>query len=208
MKYIFLFFMTFFVISMYGQEGKKYAVGDIYSEGNVVGIVVKVTDEGRHGMIMSLDVGEGFWSRKPKKERGELFLSVTNATSKDDGIYNMEQIAKFIEQNNLNWEYFPPFHWCRNKGEGWYLPAINELIEINKAFHGGKIEKNREAEKAFNQIIEKNGGKKLNSSTRYFSSTELTYRQVYIIYMEKGILAYGCEESKISTCSVRAVYKF
>ena len=80
--------------------------------------------------------------------------------------------------------HFPAFRWCRNKGEGWYLPAINELITINKAIHGGKLEKNKEARKRFNKILENNGGKKIGRYNVYFSSTEKDEMKAYAIYFD------------------------
>ena len=187
------------------QEQKKYAIGDIYRNGGVVGIVVQVTDDGEHGLIMSLDEGEANWSLKPS---GGLFDIVTGFTDYEDGRKNMEKALALIQQMNFSWDHFPAFRWCRNKGEGWYLPAANELITINKAVHGGKIEKNKDARKRFNQILVNNGGKKLGRYNVYFSSTEKDEMKAYAIYFESGILGYGISQHKRYKIWVRAVHRF
>ena len=93
-------------------------------------------------------------------------------------------------------------------GEGWYLPAINELITINKAIHGGKLEKNKEARKRFNKILENNGGKKIGRYNVYFSSTEKDEMKAYAIYFVSGILGYATPNHKRYKDYVRAVYRF
>ncbi len=205
MKKLLLFCMLLVSCITMAQEQKKYAIGDIYREGGVVGIVVKVTDDGEHGLLMSLDEGEVRWSSKPN---GGLFDMVTGATDVEDGRKNMEKVESFIKRMDLSWDYFPAFRWCRNKGDGWYLPATNELIDINKAVHGGKIEKNNKAKHRFREILVNNGGVKLGLSKAYFSSTEKDYMKAYVVYFEYGILGYGTENHKRYCDYVRAVYRF
>ena len=72
---------------------RKYAIGDIYREGSIVGIVVQVTDDGAHGLLMSLDEGEANWSLKPN---GGLFDTVTGFTDYEDGRKNMEKLVYLI----------------------------------------------------------------------------------------------------------------
>ena len=48
---------------------------------------------------------------------------LTNAKDENDGAKNLEKIKKWRD-----WEkWYPAFSWCAKKGDGWYLPAINEL---------------------------------------------------------------------------------
>lgn len=47
-------------------------------------------------------------------------------TDKYDGAYNMAKMKQIP-----NWRYrFPPFAWCADLGEGWYLPAKAELETV------------------------------------------------------------------------------
>lgn len=206
MNKLFLLFVIFISTPIWGQQNKKYFIGDIYNENNITGIVVKVENDGSHGLIMSLDEIEAYWSCDPTKRFDKRFLFATSASDKNDGMKNMETISEIIRQQNLSWAWFPAFQWCKNKGEGWYLPAINELVEINKACHGGRIESNKAAKKAFNMILKKNGGESLKVG-EYFSSTEFSNDKAYAIYFSSGVLGYGHETSKYKLY-VRAVRRF
>lgn len=207
-NYTIFYIFILLTLPIWGQTKQTYSVGDIYDVDGVRGIVVQVNKEGTHGLVMSLDEGEDSWSRRPKKRFNINFYVATNATNKNDGMANMEAIAQAIEQHGVDWSWFPAFQWCRNKGEGWYLPAINELVEINKAYHGGKIESNNTARKKFNNILKRNGGQPFKKFNMYFSSTEITGDKVYAIYLEKGMFAYGLEEGKTIKHYLRAVHKF
>lgn len=98
-----------------------YAVGDIYSHDGKVGIVVSVSQNGLHGKIVSTDeTEECLWSVEEV---------VTGANDEDDGMNNMK-IIRSVD----GWrEKYPAFAWCADKGEDWYLPAINELRTIRDA---------------------------------------------------------------------------
>ena len=113
-------------------ELKRYAVGDYYDFNGVKGVVCKVTEDGLHGMVVSLDEVMIPWSvfRKPD-------LRTVGAVDRTDGRVNMEIVARYIAENGLSWDDFPAFKWCREQGEGWYLPAIDEVLAIGNNFNGG-----------------------------------------------------------------------
>ena len=147
---------------------KTYAIGDIYSDGNIKGIVVLITDGGRHGTIMSLDEACLAWSTEKNKTVG--FVGATNAT---DGVKNMEAVEAYIAKNGLSWDIFPAFKWCRDKGEGWYLPSLNEIWSAGTMYLGGsRIAAHRRVRKYFNEALVEEGGKPLSNTMYYYSSTE------------------------------------
>ncbi|OQA92779.1 MAG: hypothetical protein BWY27_00197 [Bacteroidetes bacterium ADurb.Bin234] len=98
-----------------------YAVGDMYDVGGVKGQVYKITDGGKHGMIISLDNSIVRWSTD---------INATNIQSLDDGVANMSKVKSSFDINN-----FPAFKWCDDKNvdgiTGWYLPAINEVVDMH-----------------------------------------------------------------------------
>ena len=106
-------------------------VGDYYNRNGVQGIVCYVEANGRHGLVISLDEAMLPWSifRKPD-------LRTVGTASANDGLENMATLERYIEANNLSWDDFPAFAWCRGRGEGWYLPAVNELNELFDAYNG------------------------------------------------------------------------
>lgn len=113
---------------------KEWAVGDYYEVGSVKGVVVWVDESKLKGKIISLDEAETIWSTG---------LNYTGAQSRTDGKSNTEK----VKSKNPDLSEYPAFKWCVDHGNGWYLPAIEEvyyfLKEINTiaptlAAHGGK----------------------------------------------------------------------
>ena len=37
----------------------------------------------------------------------------------------MQTVARYIAENGVAGDDFPVCKWCREQGEGWYLPAID-----------------------------------------------------------------------------------
>lgn len=115
----------------------QFKVGDIYNQGNLRGLVVDVDASGKHGLILSLKECDKDWLADKSLEME------TNAFFEDDGMKNMEAIAKYVSENNLSWEKFPLFAWARSLGEGWYIPSRGELNTIWKNLNGGNLDFNK-----------------------------------------------------------------
>jgi serine/threonine protein kinase len=138
---------------------RTYNVGDYYNENGVEGVVFQVWDGGRHGKIVSLDEAQLVWDSRVKY--GFFSSSVgssTGAFNKHDGRANTDKLMARGDS-----KFFDAAKWCRAKGDGWYLPAVEELktIYINKS----KI----------NPALVKYGTKlkdKWLSESLYWSSTE------------------------------------
>lgn len=146
-----------------------YGIGDIYDKNGIKGVVIMLTDGGRHGLIMSLDEACLPWCNLHRKKQKKAM----GASDRHDGMKNMLAIEKYIAENNLSWSNFPAFEWCRAKGEGWYLPSINEIWSAGTMFLGGsRVASNRKARKAFNDNIIVAGGTPLSGIMIYHSSTE------------------------------------
>ena len=109
------------------QTNAPYKVGDIYNENGVTGMVYKVTDNGTHGMILSMKYSTEAWSKSN---------TLTNASDENNGMNNMNTIKKLDDWQNR----FPAFAWCDNMNQngvvGWYLPSINELKYLYAAYNG------------------------------------------------------------------------
>lgn len=108
------------------KTSAPYKVGDYYNDGVKDGIVFEVSAGGNHGKIVSINHSitdqiwyAGLYSDKYSK-------SSIGVKSKADGAKNMEKIASLAD-----WAAsYPAFRWCTGLGEGWYLPAIEELVAI------------------------------------------------------------------------------
>lgn len=182
---------------------RRYEIGEYYERGDVRGVVCKLTDDATHGLILSLDEIYLPWCAAAKAD-----LKAVGADAHDDGEINMQTVARYIEANGLSWSDFPAFEWCRAKGEGWYLPAIDELLTVGHSFNGGsRLKYNRKARSHFNDVLVDHGGKRLNRLVYYYASTEenaasalTSHMAVEPPYME-GIV-------KNAKFLVRAVRKF
>ena len=129
-----------------------YAVGDYYNDGKKEGVVFEVWDNGNSGKIVSMTESASTLQWSSDEAEQKRFVGADNQT---DGAVNMA-IIKAIS----GWESkYPAFKWCADLGEGWYLPAKEELLTIysNKA------------------AIDANLTGQLSSSW-YWSSTEYDYR--------------------------------
>ena len=99
---------------------KTYQVGDYYDDGVKQGVVFEVTADGQHGKIVSLTGSseEIEWSSDENEK--ERFIG---ANDKSNGANNMAKVMRIS-----GWrKKYPAFAWCADLGEGWYLPAIEEL---------------------------------------------------------------------------------
>ena len=129
--------------------GGPYKVGDYYNDGTKEGIVFEVYDGGWHGKIVSLDYSKEQWAVDA------VYKNATGATAMAGGMSNMNRIKKLP-----NWkENYPAFAWCASLGDGWYLPAKDELRLIY------------ENQDAINRSLNQRGYEGLANNV-YWSSTE------------------------------------
>lgn len=182
---------------------KEYEIGEFYNQNGIKGVVCMLTEDRQHGLVVSVDEIYLHWSEFRKPD-----LRVVGADDRTDGQANMEKVAAYIAENNLSWDDFPAFKWCREKGEGWYLPAIDELLNIGHNYNGGtRMQSNRQARNRFNNTLKDNGGERMDRLVYYFSSTEKDAKEAFTTHM--GIEPpYVIDIPKYNKFLVRAVHKF
>ena len=181
-----------------------YEVGQYYDYMGVRGVICHVTPDGKHGLILSLDEVMIDWSTFRKGSLCEV-----GATSATDGEANMAAVAKYIADNNLSWDNFPAFKWCREKGEGWYLPSIDEMLTISNNYNGGnRLRNDRHARIAFNDSLKNHDGARMDNKCYYFSSTEHSDRVALTTHfgLQPPYVMYDVD--KWNKFLVRAVHKF
>lgn len=161
---------------------KTYKVGDYYDDGKREGVVFEVSDDGRHGKIVSLDETKGKWCTEGKSKQ----RSVVGASSDSDGKSNTDKVMACADS-----EEYPAFQWCRAKGDEWYLPSLEELELLYKV-----------KDKVNKTLIDKSM-KEL--SGRYWSSTEQTVFLAWLVGMSDG---YTRNYYKGDYYNVRAVSAF
>lgn len=165
------------------QPVKAYKVGDYYDDGTKQGVVFEVSEDGRHGKIVSLEQSKQRWCSEAEYAK----RIKTGATDQANGMTNQ----RIIEQID-NWRNkYPAFAWCADLGEGWYLPVIEELQKIYRV------------KDVVNKQLEYLGGAEL--SGWYWSSTEDNEFCAWLVYMYFGDTYYG---NKFNYGYVRAVSAF
>lgn len=184
-------------------EVKFYKVGGLYDENGVRGIIMEVDASGQHGTLVSVEEGCVEWCTSKPRKRTLIGLDDVS-----DGRENTARLEKFIRDNSMAWTDFPAFAWCRALGEGWYLPAVNEIWHFGTIYNGGsRSAPNRDIRKVFNDTIKAAGGKALNNIMMYTSSTECDRSDCrYSTLGSKG--PYLGATDKLDRIYVRAFRKF
>lgn len=178
-------------------------VGDYYDRDGARGIVCYVDASGMHGLIISLDETMLPWSLFHKPD-----LRTIGTDHPSDGRENMAAAERFIAANGLSWDDFPAFKWCRDHGEGWYLPSIDEMLAIGHSYHGGSRTRNdRQARNRFNEALRVHGGKRMDRMLYYFTSTEKDEKEALASHMDLEP-PYLVEIPKYNKFLVRAVRRF
>lgn len=168
----------------FGLRGKTYQVGDYYDDGVKQGVVFEVDGLGFHGKIVGLNEVQLQWCTSEEYER-RVQIEVTD---KINGLNNQLRIEKIADWRTK----YPAFAWCANQGEGWYLPALNELTAIYRV----KDKIDRTLEKMSSDKIQKDW---------YWSSTEEDKSCAWYVFMGNG---YTYPIFKDYDISVRAVSAF
>ena len=113
----------------------KYSVGDLFDEDGVKGIVVAVTADRVHGLIMSLEYTKTrFMDDRIDIDTFAYPDGRLICDSPNDGWKNQCAMEKFVnESEHYTLADFPAFEWCHNRGKGWYLPSKEELKALSWA---------------------------------------------------------------------------
>ncbi len=179
-------------------EVKTYKVGDYYDDGEKRGVVFWVDASGEHGKIVSLmesKITLRWTSDKIEQKR------LIGADNEENGANNMAKVRQIYDWQSK----YPAFKECADLGEGWYLPAIEEL----KLFTLDDTVLN-----TINQTLTTKGGTKIpdiGTSHWYWSSTESNHKYKGKFYAWGGRLYDGYASSiygKHGLIYVRAVSTF
>ena len=151
-----------------------------------------MTPDGQHGKIVSLTESSKGLQWSSYSEERKRFIGADDEMNGANNMAKVKSIAGWREK-------YPAFAWCADLGEGWYLPAIEELkkFTLDDAVHD-----------AVNRTLAAKGEELANKGKThgYWSSTE-----------SSGVWAWdGCMHSgdtnpysgKCLLYSVRAVSAF
>lgn len=182
---------------------RRYEIGEYYDRNGIRGVICDLTEDRLHGLVISLDELFLRWSEFRKPDLCEV-----GADDREDGRVNMERVAAYIGANGGSWADFPAFAWCRELGDGWYLPSIGELLTIGHNYNGGtRMSNNRPARAKFNETLKEHGGKRMDRQVYYFSSTEQNEKEAMTTHMSVEP-PYVVDIPKYNKFLVRAVHRF
>jgi hypothetical protein len=123
LKRIWKLFKALTIPDGYGNEEHQFKVGDYYEDFEKCGIIVSVTNDGHHGIIINLEEHETQWCSDEEAERTKGVS--TRATSTDNGLQNTLQVMNIVHWQT-NYLAFKDVV-IRRDNIIWYLPSINEL---------------------------------------------------------------------------------
>ena len=177
-----------------GNEAEliTYKVGDYYNVNGKQGVVFWVDETGQHGKIVSLTESILQWASDETEQK-----RLIGAYDENNGANNMAKVKQI-----LDWEpKYPAFKWCADLGEGWYLPAIEELkiFALDKSVHD-----------AVNKTLATKGVELANigDSRWYWSSTESVSTGHFCAWRVGMNGGYTGIDDKYDTNYVRAVSAF
>ena len=160
-----------------------YQVGDYYDDGRRQGVVFAVSDDGRHGKIVSLDQTNKQWC----SDKQYIMRIVVGASSDSDGKSNTDKVMA-----RAGSEEYPAFQWCRAKGNEWYLPSKEELKLLRQV----RDKVNKTLRDKSMEVLDK----------WYWTSTERDSKFAYGVGMHDGCTFKGYKHYVGN--SVRAVSAF
>ena len=166
------------------EEDKTYQIGDLYNCDGVRGLVFKVDESGKSGLIVS------FYEPETMLAWGQEFTT-TGANSRSGGEQNT---AIIYSLPNCQTKY-PAFAWCQSLGSGWYIPAIDELLELFRVSYTQE----------FSEAIATYNATPFTAGKYYLSSTEM---DEWFIYLAEPSSATESSNYKQYTYFVRAIHSF
>ena len=171
------------VLGNSSDDERYYSIGDFYDDGTKQGVVFEVSEDGKHGKIVSLNEAELQWCTD---EQYGKYVWV-GAYSDTDGKFNTDVVM----QGDDCAEY-PAFMWCREQGKEWYLPSKKELMAI---YDVKDLVNKTLAQYSYREI----------TNDWYWSSTEYDEDCAWFVRMDYG---FTIDSHKFDLFYVRAVSAF
>ena len=192
-----------------GRNG-VYVVGDYYNRDGLEGFVFEVSEDGRHGKIVSLDAVEADWDWGVEEDwYGDVGAATggitTNARSETDGKANTDKLMSRSDSYRFN-----AAEWCRIKGPEWYLPAISELATLCNSIDQIRNYEEPENDGYISVWSSADNARQANWDAIYWSSTETSdvTADWYISYETVDFGPGDDYDLKCNSYMVRAIAKF
>ncbi|MGM9827179.1 MAG: hypothetical protein ACI30O_03195 [Muribaculaceae bacterium] len=146
---------------------RRYQMWDIYEENGLRGVVVEVTDDGRHGKIISLPTINYFAQSSFSNLPDEFYFGGSDYIN---GEYNTDMIRRTCADAGMVGKGYPKLlKWLDSLGPGWYIPSYGELLKLNYEF---QMDKGEVGMKQFQAAMKRAGGDQIKKYHRLASSSE------------------------------------
>lgn len=179
------------------QAGKKdidpstvLTLGAVTEDGK--GVIYYVDpDDPSVGMAISIDCISGV---DPSVCAWSTLDAVTGAESRVNGAANQEIILSGASDPASS---YPAAYWCSQVGEGWYLPALDEMLQVREIYAADVA--------TFDAWLTSNGGSVMNvGKGSYWTSTEGSLSEAYFVKVTSTKDPETISKTSTSRC-VRAV---
>ena len=174
----------------------KYEIGAIYEVNGVKGVIFAIKSDNKgdtYCYIFSLDEEDLQWSTK---------YEFCNCMSQR-GDYNTNDPFDYF---GMNIDDYPAFKWCKEHGEGWFLPSSTEMHWMWDMLTEGARDFKAPSVAKYNAFIVENGGEPF-CETYYWSSNETSEDMVEVIaFMNDSVVCLEPTKDKVYTA--RAAYRF
>ena len=174
----------------------KYEIGAIHEVNGVKGVIfaIKADNKGNtYCYLFSLDEEDLQWSTK---------YEFCNCMSQR-GDYNTNDPFDYF---GMDINDYPAFKWCKEHGEGWFLPSSTEMHWMWDMLTDGARDFKAPSVAKYNAFIEENGGEPF-CETYYWSSNETSEDMVEVIaFMNDSVVCLEPTKDKVYTA--RAAYRF
>ncbi len=179
------------------QAGKKdidpstvLTLGAVTEDGK--GVIYYVDpDDPSVGMAISIDCISGV---DPSVCVWSPLDAVTGAESRVNGAANQEIILAGASDPASS---YPAAYWCSQVGEGWYLPALDEMLQVREIYAADVA--------TFDGWLTSNGGSVMNvGKGSYWTSTEGSSSEAYFVKVTSTKDPETIAKTSASRC-VRAV---
>lgn len=167
------------------EEVTKYSVGEYYQKGATRGVIYQISADSTHGMLLSLVESEAMWA----DFSAATLQTLANHTNSGKANHNTLNI-------NYGLSAFPAVLWAANLNDenttGWYLPAKNELTDI------------QEVVDLLQNTLQQHGAPAIAESC-YWSSTESSTENAWAVDFGTG---EALQKTKTDTLRIRAIREF
>lgn len=174
----------------------KYEIGDIYEVNGVKGVIFAIKSDNKgdtYCYLFSMDEEDLQWSTK---------YEWCNCMSQR-GDYNSSDPFNYW---GMNIDDYPAFKWCKEHGDGWFLPSSTEMHWMWEMLTEGQRDFDAPSVAQYNAFIVENGGEPF-CETYYWSSNETSDDMVEVIaFMDDSVVCLEPTKDKVYTA--RAAYRF